>query len=70
MPEGRRSDTEPQRAAPHSSESEPSASPHWTEPDPRGNVDLHIHTTASDGSETPRELFEMAREKGLAAILY
>jgi 3',5'-nucleoside bisphosphate phosphatase len=41
---------------------------HWTDPDPRGIVDLHIHTTASDGSETPRRLFEMARERGLAAI--
>lgn len=44
------------------------AQPSWTEPDPRGTVDLHIHTTASDGSESPRELFEMARQKGLVAI--
>jgi predicted metal-dependent phosphoesterase TrpH len=42
--------------------------PHWTEPDPRGVVDLHCHTTASDGSETPRRLFEMAREADLRAI--
>jgi len=41
---------------------------HWTEPDPRGCVDLHTHTTASDGSETPRRLFEMARAKGLKAL--
>jgi len=44
------------------------AAPHWTEPDPRGIVDLHVHTTASDGSETPRHLFELARERGLRAI--
>jgi 3',5'-nucleoside bisphosphate phosphatase len=42
--------------------------PSWTTPDPRGNVDLHLHTTASDGSETPRRLFELAAEKGLKAI--
>jgi len=41
---------------------------HWSDPDPRGVVDLHVHTTASDGSETPRRLFEMAREKGLRAL--
>jgi predicted metal-dependent phosphoesterase TrpH len=41
---------------------------HWSDPDPRGVVDLHVHTTASDGSETPRELFEMAQQKGLLAI--
>ncbi len=40
----------------------------WDAPDPRGVVDLHIHTTASDGSETPREIFEMAQAAGLAAI--
>ncbi len=40
----------------------------WREQDPRGVVDLHMHTTASDGSEAPRRLFEMAREKGLRAI--
>lgn len=42
--------------------------PHWTEPDPKGVVDLHLHTLASDGSETPRHLFEMAARKGLQAI--
>lgn len=41
---------------------------HWSEPDPRGYIDLHLHTTASDGSETPRRLFEMAQEKSLRAI--
>jgi len=40
----------------------------WRDTDSRGNVDLHLHTTASDGSESPRRLFEMAREKGLRAI--
>jgi predicted metal-dependent phosphoesterase TrpH len=43
---------------------------HWRDPDPRGNVDLHLHTTASDGSESPRRLFEMARAKGLRAIRF
>jgi len=40
----------------------------WREPDVRGAVDLHLHTTASDGSESPRRLFELARGKGLRAI--
>ena len=40
----------------------------WRHGDPAGCVDLHMHTTASDGSETPRQLFTMAREKGLCAI--
>jgi predicted metal-dependent phosphoesterase TrpH len=31
-------------------------------------VDLHIHSTRSDGSFTPRELLELARIKGLKAI--
>ncbi len=31
-------------------------------------VDLHIHTTASDGSLTPRQVVEEAAEKGLLAI--
>lgn len=42
----------------------------WTIPDPRGRVDLHIHTTASDGSESPRRIFELAREKGLVAVAF
>jgi len=41
---------------------------HWTEPDPKGVVDLHLHTLASDGSETPRHLFEMAANLDLKAI--
>lgn len=40
----------------------------WDAADPQGLVDLHMHTTASDGSETPQRLFEMAAEKGLKAI--
>jgi predicted metal-dependent phosphoesterase TrpH len=31
-------------------------------------VDLHIHSTCSDGSLTPREIVELARAKGLRAI--
>lgn len=31
-------------------------------------VDLHMHTTASDGTMTPTELVEHAKAKGLAAI--
>ena len=31
-------------------------------------IDLHIHTTASDGTCTPSEVVEMALEKGLYAI--
>lgn len=31
-------------------------------------ADLHIHTVASDGTYTPREILEEAREIGLAAI--
>jgi predicted metal-dependent phosphoesterase TrpH len=31
-------------------------------------VDLHTHSTASDGSLTPRELVRLAKERGLAAI--
>ena len=31
-------------------------------------VDLHAHTTASDGSMTPAELIRYAKEKGLSAI--
>lgn len=31
-------------------------------------VDLHAHTTASDGSLTPSELITYAKEKGLSAI--
>ncbi|MCM1148703.1 MAG: PHP domain-containing protein [Butyricicoccus sp.] len=31
-------------------------------------IDLHAHTTASDGTFTPRELVSYAAEKGLAAV--
>ena len=31
-------------------------------------IDLHTHTTASDGSYTPAELIRYAKEKGLSAI--
>ena len=30
--------------------------------------DLHLHTTASDGSDTPSELLRLTRENGLSAI--
>ncbi len=33
-----------------------------------GSVDLHCHTTASDGTFTPRELVEEAARRGLLAI--
>ncbi|HZE22080.1 MAG TPA: PHP domain-containing protein, partial [Desulfobaccales bacterium] len=31
-------------------------------------IDLHIHSTASDGSYAPTEVVRQAREGGLAAI--
>lgn len=31
-------------------------------------IDLHAHTTASDGSYTPAKLIDYAKEKGLAAV--
>ena len=31
-------------------------------------IDLHVHTTASDGQYTPYEIVSMAAEKGLSAI--
>lgn len=31
-------------------------------------IDLHSHTTASDGSRTPTQLVELAREEGLEAL--
>lgn len=31
-------------------------------------IDLHLHTTASDGSDSPRELIEKAKEIGLDVI--
>ena len=33
-----------------------------------GRVDLHAHTTASDGTLTPRQLVALAKETGLAAV--
>lgn len=51
---------------------------HWTENIMRepleidrsraGGVDLHAHTTASDGSLTPTALIDLARSSGLSAI--
>ena len=31
-------------------------------------VDLHVHTNASDGDHRPRDVVRMAAERGLAAI--
>ncbi len=31
-------------------------------------IDLHIHTTASDGSCTPAEILKMAKNKKLGAV--
>jgi len=33
-----------------------------------GRIDLHAHTTASDGSLSPTELVRLARDTGLAAV--
>lgn len=33
-----------------------------------GNIDLHIHTTASDGTFSPQEIVSYAKSKGLRAI--
>lgn len=33
-----------------------------------GMIDLHVHSTFSDGSNTPRELAEKAKQAGLTAI--
>jgi predicted metal-dependent phosphoesterase TrpH len=33
-----------------------------------GGIDLHVHSTASDGTHTPQELLEMAARAGLQAI--
>jgi predicted metal-dependent phosphoesterase TrpH len=35
---------------------------------PQGGIDLHIHTTASDGNHTPNEIIEMARQLHLRAF--
>ncbi len=34
----------------------------------KGRIDLHIHTTASDGTFTPREVVRYALEKGILAV--
>jgi predicted metal-dependent phosphoesterase TrpH len=31
-------------------------------------VDLHVHTTASDGQDTPQQVVALAKEKGLKAV--
>ncbi|MCD7770068.1 MAG: PHP domain-containing protein [Oscillospiraceae bacterium] len=33
-----------------------------------GQIDLHIHTTASDGTDSPRQVVELAHSLGLRAI--
>ncbi len=33
-----------------------------------GNIDLHIHSTASDGSLNPKDILALAQKAGLAAI--
>src|SRR4030043_1401539 len=33
-----------------------------------GNIDLHLHTTASDGVMTPSQIVNYAKSKGLVAI--
>src|SRR4051794_30657816 len=39
-----------------------------TPPDPARRVDLHLHSTASDGAYTPAQLVDLARRSGLAAL--
>jgi predicted metal-dependent phosphoesterase TrpH len=39
-----------------------------TAPRPDDRVDLHLHTTFSDGLYTPEQLVDLARRSGLAAI--
>jgi len=34
----------------------------------KGNIDLHAHTTASDGTLTPAELVSLAKKTGLQAV--
>ncbi len=38
------------------------------QPRAAGRADLHLHTTASDGTYTPLEIVDLARRSGLAAI--
>jgi predicted metal-dependent phosphoesterase TrpH len=42
--------------------------PSQRQPEPHGAIDLHLHTTASDGRCTPRQLVERAAAAGLTAI--
>jgi len=35
---------------------------------PMSGIDLHAHTMYSDGTFTPREMFELARERGLDTV--
>ncbi len=37
-------------------------------PDPQGRVDLHVHSTASDGSFAPEEIVRMAARSDLAGV--
>jgi predicted metal-dependent phosphoesterase TrpH len=34
------------------------------------NIDLHIHTNASDGSYSPFEIIALARKRGIGAIAF
>ena len=36
--------------------------------DPHANIDLHVHSTASDGTLTPSEIIKMAGQIGLKAV--
>jgi predicted metal-dependent phosphoesterase TrpH len=36
--------------------------------DPHAGIDLHVHSTASDGTLTPPEILEMAVQLGLKAV--
>ena len=44
------------------------STPPNTSPVPSPGIDLHAHTTASDGSLSPTELVEKAHALGLAAL--
>ncbi|MFP4309086.1 MAG: PHP domain-containing protein [Desulfococcaceae bacterium] len=50
------------------SESNPVASSPLAHGPPKGPIDLHIHTTASDGTLSPADVLREAAEQGLAAI--
>jgi predicted metal-dependent phosphoesterase TrpH len=38
------------------------------QPSLAGRADLHVHTTASDGSYTPAQIVDLARRSGLSAV--